>query len=61
MNVFKVGKYKGKNPNEVPHQYLVWYFENVSKDICSKELYRKSKDATLQENVEHEAFVDSMN
>lgn len=58
--IFKVGMHKGKYACDVSEGYLVWYYENVSKDICAEDYYKKAKDALFHTELEHESFIDSI-
>ena len=59
--IFKLGKYRGKCMTSVEGSYVVWFYENIDKAVCSKEYYEKLKEEIRLESIEHECAMDSMN
>ena len=59
--VFKFGKHKGKSASSVDESYVVWFYENVDKSVCSKEYYEKIKEDLRIDSIAHECIMESMN
>ena len=59
--IFPFGKNKGKRYKDVDDRYLIWFYETVSKDICTEEYYQSAKELVLQEDIGHECLMESFN